>query len=87
VLRGLFGTDDVPFSFTSQEFNGVTTDNVGTVRPWKPRSYLRLSQAEQENGNSRLFLGIHWYYDRDSGIALGESIAPVAIQRYFTPIA
>ena len=48
------------FTFISDEFNGTTRDNAGNVRPLLPRSFSSLSQAEEENGQSRIYLGIHW---------------------------
>ncbi len=83
VLRLLFGTDDVPYTFCSRELDGVTRDNEDIPRPFLPRTYMRLSQAEMENGDSRLFLGIHWYYDRDLGIKMGNKIAQVTLDRVF----
>lgn len=83
VLRLLFGTDDVPFQFCSRELDGVTRDNQDVVRPFRPRTYLRLSQAEMENADSRLPLGIHWYYDRDEGIKMGNKVATQALNRVF----
>jgi hypothetical protein len=32
-LRHFYGTDDIAFTFVSDEFNGVTQDNTGHVRP------------------------------------------------------
>ena len=29
-----------------------------------PRSLSSLSQAEEENGQSRIYLGIHWNFDK-----------------------
>ncbi len=50
--------------FVSDEFNGVTHDNAGTVRPRHARSFPRgLWQMIEENGYSRVFLGVHWSYD------------------------
>ncbi len=60
TLRTFFGTDDIAFTFVSDEFNGVTRDNGGNIRPLIPRSFTSLSQAEEENGQSRIYLGIHW---------------------------
>jgi hypothetical protein len=34
-----------------------------------PRSFSSLSQAEEENGQSRIYLGIHWSFDKTEGIA------------------
>ena len=75
TLRAFFGTDDIAFTFVSDEFNGVTTDNNGHVRPRIPRSFPNLSVAEDENGQSRIYLGIHWEFDKTEGIAQGRRIA------------
>jgi hypothetical protein len=60
TLRRFFQADAIPFTFVSDEFNGVTRDNAGNVRPYIPRSFSALSAAEEENGRSRIYLGIHW---------------------------
>ena len=67
TLRNFYGTDDIAFTFVSDEFNGVTVDNQGNVRPLAPRSFASLSQAEEENGQSRIYLGIHWAFDKTAG--------------------
>jgi hypothetical protein len=74
VLRRFYGSDDIAFTFISDEFNGVTRANDGTVRPLVPRSFTSLSQAEEENGQSRIYLGIHWSFDKTSGIAQGREV-------------
>jgi hypothetical protein len=75
TLRRFFQADQIPFTFVSDEFNGVTRDNAGNVRPYMPRSFGTLSAAEQENGLSRIYLGIHWIFDSTEGIAQGRQIA------------
>lgn len=75
TLRLFYGTDDIPFTFVSDEYNGVTLDRDGVVRPLRPRSFDTLSQAEEENGQSRIYLGIHWSFDKIAGIAQGRQIA------------
>ena len=50
--------------FVSDELNGVTTDNAGTVRPRHVRAFTGgLWQMIEENGFSRVFLGVHWSFD------------------------
>jgi len=86
TLRNFFGTDAIAFTFVSDEFNGATTDNQGIVRPLLPRSFSSLSQAEEENGQSRIFLGIHWRFDKTEGIALGRQVADYVFEHAFVPI-
>src|SRR6267378_3190182 len=47
TMRRFYGTDQIAFTFVSDEFNGQTRDNDGTVRPYRPRSFSNLSQAEE----------------------------------------
>jgi len=82
VLR----TNNIAFTFVSDEFNGQTRDNNGNVRPYRPRSFSTLSQAEEENGQSRIYLGIHWAFDKTAGIALGRRVGDYVFDHAFTPI-
>jgi hypothetical protein len=85
VLRRFYGTDRIPFTFISDEFNGHTADNTGQVRPQISRSYARLSDAEEENGQSRIYLGIHWSFDKTAGIAQGRQVADEVVSRVLLP--
>ena len=50
--------------FVSDEFNGVSVDNKGTVRPRHDRDFPGgLWQMIIENATSRVFLGVHWIFD------------------------
>ena len=86
MLRNILGTDNVPFTFVSDEFNGQTVDNNGNVRPLLPRSFTTLSQAEEENGQSRIYLGIHWAFDKTEGIRQGRRIADFVFANAFQPV-
>lgn len=60
------GRDDLfeDLTFISEEFNGVTQNNLGNVRPKHARSFPDgLWQMILENGLSRVFLGVHWVFD------------------------
>ncbi len=85
VLRDFFGTDQISFTFVSDELNGATVDHEGNVRPLKPRSYSSLSQAEEENGQSRIYLGIHWSFDKTEGIKMGNRVADYVFNNAFQP--
>jgi len=86
MLRQFMGTDAMPFTFVSDEFNGKTLGNDGKLRPAKPRSFATLSQAEEENGQSRIYLGIHWAFDKTEGIALGRRVADYIFENALVPV-
>lgn len=85
VLRRFYGTNNIAFTFVSDEYNGVTTDDTGAVRPLLPRSFTNLSEPEEENGQSRIYLGIHWSFDKTQGIQLGNIIGNYAFDHVFQP--
>jgi hypothetical protein len=47
------------------------------------RSFSSLSQAEEENGQSRIYLGIHWSFDKTEAIALGRRVADYVFANAF----
>lgn len=73
VTRLFYGTSvgskssDILFqnlTFVSDEHNGSNKDNKGTVRPKHVRSFPNgLWQMIEENGLSRVYLGVHWVFD------------------------
>ena len=85
VLRRFYGTDRVAFTFVSDELNGVTVANDGQVRPLVPRSFNSFSEAEEENGQSRIYLGIHWEFDKTEGIAQGRRVGNYVFNHAFRP--
>jgi hypothetical protein len=85
TLRLFYRTDRIAFTFVSDELNGVTLDNNGVVRPLVPRSFTSLSEAEEENGQSRIYLGIHWAFDKTEGIRQGRRVATEVFLRAARP--
>ena len=86
ILRRFYGTDRIAFTFISDEYNGTTKGNDGVARPLRPRSFSSLSQAEEENGQSRIYLGIHWAFDKTAGIAQGRRVADYVFENAFVPL-
>jgi hypothetical protein len=83
TLRRFYGADAIPFAFVSDEFDGTTRDNEGHPRPRISRSFATLSEAEEENGQSRIYLGIHFGFDKTEGIAQGRAVAEQVFERAF----
>jgi len=86
ILRRFYGTDQIAFTFTSDELDGVTRDAQGVTRPLLPRSFASLSEAEEENGQSRIYLGIHWAFDKNEGITQGRRVADYVFRNVFVPL-
>lgn len=87
TLADFYGTDRIPFTVTSDEFNGMTRDQNDLVRPVATRTYTSFSQAAEENGQSRIYLGIHWAFDKNQGIAQGSAIADFVSQHALQPLS
>lgn len=86
VLRRVFETDGkyFPFVLVSDEFNGENRGvNDKLPRPLLPLSYISLADAEFENAFSRIWLGVHWRFDGDDGIALGNHVGDWAFEHGF----
>ncbi len=75
ILENFYGTDNIAFTFVSDELNGTTTDSNGVVRPLSPRSFTSFSEAADENALSRIYLGIHWIFDANFGVEHGTAVA------------
>jgi membrane-associated phospholipid phosphatase len=76
--------------FVSGELDGISKDNKGAVRPKIERTFAGgFKQMIEENGFSRIFLGVHWSFDafavknngtpdltkNTGGVPLGTNIA------------
>ncbi len=66
--------EEINVKFVSDEFNGVTTDNTGAVRP-KYEANFSLRKAIEDNNQSRIYLGVHWQFDATGGEEVGTAIA------------
>ncbi len=75
VLAAFFGTDAIPFSFSSDSLPGVT------------RSFAGFSAALQECSDSRVYAGIHWRFDVAAGQATGGQVGAYVVSHCLLPAA
>jgi len=87
VMKDFFGTDNIHFTAVSDEFNTITVDQNGNPRPLLPRSFNSFSQAAEENGQSRIYLGIHFSFDKTQGIICGDHIGDYVFNNLLQPVA
>lgn len=89
ILRRFWGTppDGVPFDFVSDEYNGVNRGpGEEGPRPHVRRQFASFTEAETENAQSRIWLGIHWQFDADEGIAQGRKIGDDVFDAILSPV-
>ena len=88
VADAAIGADPVTAQYT------LTSNEEGSGGP---RNYVRFTQVgplgpglenspEGENGMSRIYLGVHWLFDQEDGMALGNAIAEYAASHYFQAV-
>jgi membrane-associated phospholipid phosphatase len=76
--------DNTQFVFRSDEFNGSNRDPLSAEpRPDLPQAFVSFGHPEYDNARSRIYLGIHWQFDADAGIAQGNQIADFVYKRVF----
>ncbi len=63
ILADFYGTDVMHFTLTSDILPGVTM------------SFNSFSQASYQNAMSRIYLGIHFWFDEAAGMKMGKAIA------------
>lgn len=73
MLRKVYGSDNVSFTLTSEE------------RP-NGRNYTTFTRAIAENGQSRIYLGVHWQFDNTRGQALGQRVADETFNNFLRPL-
>jgi membrane-associated phospholipid phosphatase len=75
TMASFFGTDNIAFSLGSSTAPGVI------------RSFTSFSAAAQEVGLSRIYGGIHWPWDVQSGQALGEQVGEYVASHFLLPVS
>ncbi|MEZ4650048.1 MAG: FlgD immunoglobulin-like domain containing protein [Candidatus Eisenbacteria bacterium] len=78
VCRRYLGTDEL-------EFVVPTSDPHLTVG-WT-RTMQSFSQVEQEDGDSRVYIGVHWPFECDGGVVLGRQVGDWTFDNYLRPLA
>lgn len=86
MIALFYGTDNIPFTFVSDELNGVTTDNLGNTRPHIPLTYTNINDAIRDNAQSRIYIGVHWQFDATEGIKMGKDISEYIYKNSLKPV-
>jgi hypothetical protein len=83
VLRDFFGTDNIAFAACSLSLpDGSRCDDATPII----RSFATFSEAADENGLSRILIGIHFRRAVDEGIRHGRRIGKRAVDLFMRPV-
>ena len=74
VMAAFFGSDEIPFTTTSEDLPGVA------------RSYSSFSQAAEEAGMSRIYGGIHFMSANLNGLASGAQLGGYVVENFLLPM-
>jgi len=74
ILAAFFGTDDIAFT-ASSEAPGVAD-----------RSFLSFSEAAEEAGRSRIYGGIHFQFDNQDALAIGNALGHFVYRTQLTAV-
>ncbi|MGO9466693.1 MAG: phosphatase PAP2 family protein [Isosphaeraceae bacterium] len=75
ILADFYGTDNVPFTVTSDMLPGVT------------RSFDSFSAAALEVAWSRVYLGVHFWFDESAGMTIGDELGNTIYNQIMGPVA
>ncbi|MFD0205680.1 MULTISPECIES: vanadium-dependent haloperoxidase [Saccharothrix] len=72
AMRSFFGTDDISFTATTEDPHAVGVT----------RTFPSFTAAARENALSRVYLGVHFRFDGENGVASGQAMAESAAARF-----
>ena len=86
-----FPDQGIAFDFVSDEYNGLNY-GPGPGPPTQAPArrvvahFQSFKEAEELNAESRIYLGVHWQFDADDGIKLGNAVAADAFKKFAKPL-
>ena len=88
LADAMLGDDPISseYALHSAEAGGGGTRNFTRFTQVGPLGPGLENSPEGENGMSRIYLGVHWLFDQEDGMALGNAIAQYAASHYFQAV-
>jgi membrane-associated phospholipid phosphatase len=84
-IDGIIGNDPV-YTLTSQENGSGSSRDFTTFTQNGPLGVGLENSPEGENGMSRIYLGVHWIFDQEDGITMGNDIAHFVAANHFLAV-
>jgi hypothetical protein len=87
ILTDYFQSNDIPFTCATDEANTQPVDQYGNPVELDPRTFNHFSDAADENAQSRIYLGIHYDFDKQQGVDSGYRIADYVFNNELQPLS
>ncbi len=86
ILTDFFQTNNIRFVAATDQFNTQAENQYGDFLNLPPRTYAHFSDAADENAQSRVFIGVHFDFDKVQGVDEGYQIADYVFNNELQPL-
>lgn len=86
MLANFFQSNDIHFTAATDDFNTQAENQYGDILNLAPRTYNHFSDAANENAQSRVYIGVHFDFDKQQGVDEGYRIADYVFNNELQPL-
>jgi hypothetical protein len=86
ILTDFFQTNNFQYTVATDQFNTQMENQYGDILNLQPRTYTTFSDAADENAQSRIFIGVHFDFDKQQGVIQGYQIADYDFNNWLQPL-
>jgi hypothetical protein len=86
ILTDYFDSNNITFTVTTDQFNTQAENQYGDILDLPPRTYDHFSDAADENAQSRIYIGVHFDFDKEQGVIEGYHIADYDFNHELQPV-
>lgn len=86
ILTDFFQSNNIRFVAATDDFNTQAENQYGDILNLAPHTFNHFSDAADENAQSRIYLGIHFDFDKEQGVAEGYRIADYVFNNQLQPL-
>ncbi len=86
ILTDFFQSNNIRFTVATDQFNTQMENQYGDILNLPPRTYAHFSDAADENAQSRVYIGVHFDFDKQQGVDEGYRIADYVFNNELQPL-
>ncbi len=86
ILTDFFQSNNIRFTVATDQFNTQAENQYGDILNLAPRTFNHFSDAADENAQSRVYIGVHFDFDKQQGVDEGYRIADYVFNNELQPL-